>query len=83
MNEDRQAVKEILRSIKYLIEHFTKTSSTQIYDGIVKSSNSNGTWNVQYNGETHALKPYRITPSVNTMVKVVIPQGNQNLAYFM
>lgn len=57
--------------------------TTKCYDGIVLSSNNNGKWNVKYNGEIHALKGYGTAiPNVNTVVKVIVPQGNQALAWF-
>lgn len=59
-------------------------NTTKIYNGIIVSSNNNGTWNIQYNGETHSMPAYgNINPTINTVVKVFIPQGNQNLAFFM
>ena len=82
-NEMDSALNEILKSINYLIKKlFEKT--TKIYDGIIISNNNDGRWNIQYNNETHAVKPYgNITPTVGTMVKVVIPQGNQAIAFFI
>ena len=66
-----------------MISRDLKNNSTKIYDGIVISNNNDGRWNIKYNGETHAVKLYgSALPSVNSMVKVVVPQGNQNLAWF-
>lgn len=66
-----------------MIKSWCDENSTKIYDGLIVSSNTDGTWNIKYNGETHAMKPYgSIEPTTNLMVKVVVPQGNQNLAFF-
>ena len=78
-----KSLNEIVKSINYLINYAINKKSTKIYSGVIISSNDNGTWNVTYNGETHALKSYgSISPEANMMVKVCIPQGNQNLAFF-
>ena len=77
------AIEEIIRSVKYMIKDFSK-NITQIYDGIVISAAQNNKWNIQYNGETHAVKLYGTnTPSIGDRVKVFIPQGNQSVAFFM
>ena len=83
MNSNTNVViDEMLRSIQYMIDK-SMSKSTQCYDGLVVSNAGNGKWNIMYNGETHAIKGYGLaTPSINTVVKVIIPQGNQALAWF-
>lgn len=77
------AINEILKSIKHMID-ITFKQSTQVYEGIIISNNNDGRWNIQYNGETHPIKPYgSIVPSVGLNVKVIIPQGNQAIAFFI
>lgn len=79
----QSTIDEIIRGVGYMIQTWFEANSTKIYTGVIISSNNNGTWNVQYNGETHSMLAYgSIQPSVNMMVKVVVPQGNQNLAFF-
>lgn len=81
--EYQKAVNEIIQSIGLLIDSTLYQNTTKIYSGIVLSANSNNTWNIQYNGETHAIKLYGTTsPNIGDMVKVVIPQGNQALSWF-
>lgn len=81
-NENKAASKEILRGILYLFKLFMK-QTTQVYDGIVVSAGTNNTWNIQYNNETHSVKSYGSgVPTINMMVKVVVPQGNQSKAWF-
>lgn len=81
INQD--AIDVIIQGISQMIDDFNN-KTTKIYEGIIVSQADNGKWNINYNGKTHAVKPYRsVTPSVNLMVKVIIPQGNQNLAFFI
>ena len=84
MQSDNQiVVQEMLKSFQFLLDEVLK-QTTKIYDGLITASNTDGTWSVRYNGEVHALKPYgSVSPSVGSVVKVIIPQGNQNIAYFM
>lgn len=82
-NDYRVAVQEILKGVAYLLNESSKRN-TQCYDGILLADNGDGKWNVQYNGEIHALKPYgSIVPSVGQLVKVIIPQGNTSVAFFI
>lgn len=82
-NDYQSAVQEILKGVAYLLAESAKRN-TQCYDGIIIGDNGNGKWNVQYNGETHSLKPYgSIVPSIGKMVKVIIPQGNTSVAFFI
>lgn len=82
-NDYQFAVQEILKGVAYLLAESAKRN-TQCYDGIIIGDNGNGKWNVQYNGETHSLKPYgSIVPAIGKMVKVIIPQGNTSVAFFI
>lgn len=82
-NDYQNAIKEILKGVVYLLAESAK-QNTQCYDGIIIEDNGNGKWNVQYNGETHSLKPYgSIVPAIGKMVKVIIPQGNTSVAFFI
>lgn len=79
----KSTLDEVIRGVGYMITTWMEANSTKVYTGLVISSNTDGTWNVQYNGETHSMSSYgAIQPAVNMMVKVVVPQGNQNLAFF-
>ena len=81
-DNSREAIAEMLRGIQYLVSSLLE-KTTQIYKGIVVSSAGGNKWNIKYNGETHAIALYgQGTPSVNQMVQVFVPQGNQNLAWF-
>lgn len=82
-NDYQSAIKEILKGVAYLLAESAK-QNTQCYDGIIVGDNGNGKWNVQYNGEIHSLKSYgSIVPAIGKMVKVIIPQGNTSVAFFI
>ena len=77
------AIDEIIKSIHYMVSDAIK-NTTKIYTGIILSNNNDGKWNIQYNGEIHAVLPYGdVNPVVGNMVKVIIPQGNQAIAFFI
>lgn len=76
------AINEMLKSFGYLIEEAMK-KTTKCYSGVVISNNNDGRWNIKYNGEVHPVKGYGgVVPTVNSVVKVFVPQGNQSLAWF-
>ena len=78
-----KAVSELLKSINFMITS-ALSKTTKIYEGIIVSNNNDGRWNIQYNGEIHAVKPYNVSnPTVGSMVKVFVPQGNQAIAFFI
>lgn len=82
MGKNKDAVTQILKSVQYMINR-ALTKTTKCYDGIILSQASSDKWNIQYNGETHPVKLYGSgTPSLGQMVKVIVPQGNQALAWF-
>ncbi len=82
-NDYQFAVQEILKGVAYLLNEASK-QNTQCYDGIIIADNGNGKWEVKYNGEKHSIKPYgSIVPSIGKMVKVIIPQGNTSVAFFI
>lgn len=77
------AITEIIKSFTYMIKNAV-LKTTKIYEGIIISNNNDGRWNVQYNGEVHSVKPYgSVTPTIGMNVKVIIPQGNQAIAFFI
>lgn len=83
MSINQDAIDAIIRGISQMIDDFNN-KTTKIYDGVIVSQADNGKWNIKYNGKIHAIKPYgNITPSINSMVKIIVPQGNQNLAFFI
>lgn len=86
LNKDikQDAIEEIIRGIAWMIQEAVKNYVTNSYDGIIVSQSNDNKWDVQYNGRIHTISPYgSVVPSVGKMVKVIVPQGNQSLAYFI
>lgn len=82
MDSNQKAIDQLIRGMQYLIDQ-AKKEDTKIYDGVVISASSGGKWNIKYNNKTHAVSSYgNSTPTANSVVKVIVPQGNQNLAWF-
>lgn len=83
-NVNKEAIEQIIRGMTYMINDTINNSMTKVYNGIVISNNNDGRWNIQYNGEIHPVKGYGVAlPTVGTVVKVLVPQGNQALAWFL
>lgn len=85
MNSNYQkAIDEMLKGINFRIEAVAKKYGTQNYDGFIVGQNGDK-WEVRFNGEAHTIPQYGniSTPSVGKTVKVFVPQGNMNLAYFI
>lgn len=79
---NQTALDELIKAMQYLIDQ-TMGNTTKVYDGLVKSDAGNGRWNIEVNKKIHALKAYgSITPAVNMMVKVIVPEGNFSKAFF-
>lgn len=82
-NRNKEALSEILKGIKYLINQ-ALLKTTKCYDGIILSQNDNDKWTIKFNGESHVIKKYgNITPAIGMVVKVIIPQNNMSLAFFI
>lgn len=82
LNDVLALIREMLRSVKYMVDN-ALSKTTQCYDGVIISQAGNGKWNIRVNGNVYAIKNYsNITPTIGSVVKVIIPQGNQALAWF-
>lgn len=83
-HQDFQAtIVEMLKAFKYLLHETLRKQGTKCYEGLVQSQNADGSWSIFFNNEAHNLKPYgSIIPAVGKIVKVIVPQGNMNLAFF-
>ena len=84
MTSFKQTISELIKGINYIVED-AMSKTTKIYDGLITSSDSdNEKWVVQFNGEKHSLKPYgSIVPAKSMKVKVIIPENNMSLAFFI
>ena len=82
-NYNKEAIKEILKGIKYIVNG-ALSKTTKCYDGIIKSKDANDKWTVQFNGEDHSICHYGDNvPIIGKIVKVIIPQNNVSLAFFI
>lgn len=81
--EYREAANEMLRGFEYMVDQATQ-GTTKIYDGYVQKVNENGTCDITINGQTHQIKQFGTgAVQFGAGVKVFVPQGNMNLAWFM
>lgn len=83
MNEQyKEAGDALLSSFEYMLSEGLK-SNTQIYNGIIVNED-NGIYTIKINGNNYAIPQYgEFTHVVNQVVKVFVPQGNMNLAFFI
>lgn len=85
MNSNYQkAIDEMLKGVNFRIEAVAKKYGTQNYNGLIVAQ-SDDKWEIRFNGETHILPQYGniSVPAIGKVVKVFVPQGNMNLAYFI
>ena len=83
MDNNKQASDAIIQGMRYVVNQYLNNNSTKIYDGIIMSSSTDNKYNIKYNGEIHSVKLYGDTiPQAGQIVKVIVPQGNQSLAWF-
>lgn len=82
MNKYQEAIKSLLHGIDYMIQN-AMTKSTQIYNGLIVSKTGNKA-EIRVNGKTFTLPQYgNFSHVVNETVKVFVPQGNMNLAFYI
>ena len=82
MNNYHDAIKSLLHGIDYMIQN-AMTKSTQIYNGLIVSKTGDKA-EVKVNGKTFTLPQYgNFAHVVNETVKVFVPQGNMNLAFYI
>lgn len=78
MDENKQALDELTRSIEYLIDQ-KLNQCTKIFDGFLLSNGM-----VRVNGKDYSIKQYgNLVHENNSLVKVFIPQGNMNVAFYI
>lgn len=78
----QDAVKSLANSIKYMIEQYMG-QTTKIYTGQLTAYNGSvGT--ISMNGRTYTINQYGgLTHNAGDIVKVFIPEGNMNTAFFI
>lgn len=83
INYNDEAIKEILKGINYIVDK-AMSKTTKCYDGIIESQKENK-WYVRFNGESHLISHYGeiSVPTTGKVVKVIVPQNNIALAFFI
>lgn len=78
----KEAVNQIARSIDYMLDQ-KDLGNTKIYNGLITALSNNNA-SIKINGKIFSINQYgTFTHNVNDMVKVFVPQGNMNLAFFI
>lgn len=78
MDENKQALNELTRSIEYLIDQ-KLNQCVRIFDGFVLPNGK-----IRINGKEYSIKQYGNSAlEANSCVKVFVPEGNMNLAFFI
>ena len=83
MNEQyKEAVDGLIGGFDYMLQENNK-KSTQIFNGVITAVNGSS-YTIKLNGNEYVIPLYGgFIHNVNDVVKVFIPQGNMNLAFFM
>lgn len=82
MDKYKQAIQELMRSIKYMIDNRME-HTTKIYNGLILSITDNMA-QIKINGRNYDIIHYgSFAHSVGDIVNVFIPQGNMNLAFYI
>ena len=73
---------EILDAIEIIVDKQTKEQTTQIYPGICKSVSGNSCV-MSINGRDNTVQFYGSTPTVGTIYRVFVPNGNMSMAFII
>ena len=73
---------EILDAIEIIVDKQTKEQTTQIYPGICKSVSGNSCV-MSINGRDNTVQFYGSTPTVGTIYRVFVPNGNMSTAFII
>lgn len=79
MNE---AIKEVADAIQIIVKKELE-SVTNIYTGVVKSLNPDGTCSVEISGNQYMVKYVGGVPAVDSLQKVFVPQNNMSRAFII
>lgn len=73
---------EILDAIEIIVDKQTKEQMTQIFPGICKSVSGNSCV-MSINGRDNTVQFYGSTPTVGTIYRVFVPNGNMSMAFII
>lgn len=71
---------EILDAIEIIVDKKIRENTAQIYPGVCKSVSGN-TCVVSINGKDNTVRFYGSTPSVDSIYRVFVPNGNMSMAF--
>ena len=73
---------EILDAIEIVINKKIRENTAQIYSGVCKSVNSNSCV-MSINGKNNTVQFYGSAPSVDSIYRVFVPNGNMSMAFII
>ena len=75
-------VNEILDAIEIIVDKKVRDTSAQIYLGVCKSVSGNSCV-MSINGRNNTVQFYGSTPTVGTIYRVFVPNGNMSMAFII
>ena len=75
-------VNEILDAIEIIVDKKVRDTSAQIYPGVCKSVSGNSCV-MSINGRNNTVQFYGSTPTVGTIYRVFVPNGNMSMAFII
>ena len=73
---------EILDAIEIIVDKKIRENTTQIYPGVCKSVSGNSCV-MSINGRDNTVQFYGSTPTVGTIYRVFVPNGNMSMAFIL
>ena len=73
---------EILDAIEIIVDKKIRENTVQIYPGVCKSVSGN-TCVMSINGRDNTVQFYGSTPTVGTIYRVFVPNGNMSMAFII
>ena len=73
---------EILDAIEIIVDKKIRENTAQIYPGVCKSVSGN-TCVMSINGRNNTVQFYGSTPTVGTIYRVFVPNGNMSMAFII
>ena len=73
---------ELLDAIEIIVDKKMRDSITQIYSGVCKSINTNNCV-MSINGKDNIVQYYGSAPSVDSIYRVFVPNGNMSMAFII
>ena len=73
---------ELLDAIEIIVDKKVRDTSAQIYLGVCKSVSGN-TCVMSINGKNNTVQFYGSTPTVGTIYRVFVPNGNMSMAFII